>query len=157
MVEIKIDNILNATEDIIVHQVNHQGVMGAGLALQIKKKYPLNFQSYVDICNKDSWERIQGFGGVSFVFEDGKIIANMFGQRYFGKQHLSPDYKAMRNGLKTISERADGRKNSNGKNYSIAIPYGLGCGLGKGNWDIVYKMIEKIFGEVTCTIYKLEN
>ncbi|WP_223260709.1 hypothetical protein [Bacillus sp. LNXM65] len=33
-------NILEASEDIICHQVNCKGVMGAGLAKQIKSKYP---------------------------------------------------------------------------------------------------------------------
>lgn len=40
MITEKYDNILNSTETILVHQVNCMGVMGAGLALQIARKYP---------------------------------------------------------------------------------------------------------------------
>lgn len=40
MVKIKQGNILNCNEDIIVHQVNVQGVMGGGVARQLKLQYP---------------------------------------------------------------------------------------------------------------------
>ena len=39
-------NILEATEDIICHQVNCQGVMGSGLAKQIRSKWPSVFADY---------------------------------------------------------------------------------------------------------------
>ena len=38
MVNHKAGNLLEAQENIIVQQVNYQGVMGAGLAKQIKNK-----------------------------------------------------------------------------------------------------------------------
>ncbi|WP_406590240.1 hypothetical protein [Bacillus atrophaeus] len=40
MIKIVKGNIIDATEDIIVQQVNCKGVMGAGLAKSILKKYP---------------------------------------------------------------------------------------------------------------------
>ena len=36
--------------DIIVHQVNCQGVMSAGIAKQIKIKYPKSYREYVNYC-----------------------------------------------------------------------------------------------------------
>ena len=35
MITIKIGNILEATENFILHQVNENGIMGGGLAFQI--------------------------------------------------------------------------------------------------------------------------
>ena len=29
---------------------------------------------------------------------------------------------------------------------TIAMPYKIGCGLGGGNWNVVYGIIEKILG-----------
>ncbi|WP_370956757.1 hypothetical protein AB3239_10910 [Bacillus subtilis] len=40
MIKIVKGNILDASEDIIVQQVNCKGVMGAGLAKAILNKYP---------------------------------------------------------------------------------------------------------------------
>lgn len=39
-------NILNVTEGIIVQQVNCHGIMGAGLAKQIRDKWPSAYDSY---------------------------------------------------------------------------------------------------------------
>ena len=40
MIKIVNGNILNAKENIIVHQVNVQGIMGGGVARQLATKYP---------------------------------------------------------------------------------------------------------------------
>ena len=39
---------------------------------------------------------------------------------------------------------------------SVAIPYGIGCGIANGDWNIVYKIIEKVFQECDVTLYKLD-
>ena len=41
--KIKHGDILSVANGIIVHQVNAQGVMGSGLAKQIREKYPMAF------------------------------------------------------------------------------------------------------------------
>ena len=42
------------------------------------------------------------------------------------------------------------------KGYSVSIPYNIGCGLAGGDWNIVSKMIEEIFGQssIDCVLYK---
>ncbi len=42
-------SVLDAKENIIGHQVNCIGVMGAGLALQIKNKYSMVFEEYCEV------------------------------------------------------------------------------------------------------------
>ncbi len=150
MITIKTGNLLDAEERVIVHQVNHQGVMGAGLAKQIKRVYPKCFELYKNICENNAWKEIQDFGGVIYyTSSNGKTIVNLFGQRYYGSLHFKADYEAMRNGFQTIAKRSIGS--------TIAIPYGIGCGLGKGNWDIVYDMICEVFKDNDVVIYKLEE
>lgn len=41
------------------------------------------------------------------------------------------------------------------RNMSIAIPYGIGCGIANGKWGRVYKIIEKVFSDYDVTLYKL--
>ena len=48
MIKIVKGNLLDATEDIIAHQVNCMGVMGSGLAKQIRNKYPEVYANYKD-------------------------------------------------------------------------------------------------------------
>lgn len=45
-------NIFNSNAQTIVNTVNCLGVMGAGLALQFKQKYPDMFKWYVELCKK---------------------------------------------------------------------------------------------------------
>lgn len=69
--------------DIICHQTNCKGVMGAGIAFQIKRAYPEVFKKYKEFC--DEYENIL-LGRTLFVnCNDGKVVANLFGQDSYGR------------------------------------------------------------------------
>lgn len=137
-------NILDAKENIICHQVNCLGIMGAGLALQIRNKYPATYNKYHQICKQYKPDNL--LGHILFTRENNKIIANIFGQLTIGKN--TTDYKAQINAFKILKQFADNN------NYSIAIPYKLGCGLAGGDWAIVYNNILQILTNNEYTIYK---
>lgn len=149
MIKIVEGNILNAPDDIICHQVNCQGVMGSGLAKQIRNKYPevyTNYRSYlINYTGKI-------LGSVNSVLcHDGKIVFNLFGQDKYGRDKQYTDYEALKSALSSLNLFASYKK------LSIAIPYNLGCGLAGGDWNIVYKIIKDVFrySNATVTIYKL--
>jgi hypothetical protein len=52
MIKIIKGDIFSGTEDIICHQVNTFGVMGSGIALQIKKLYPDVYMAYHLFCKR---------------------------------------------------------------------------------------------------------
>ena len=52
MVEICNGDVLDSGADVICHQVNCRGVMGAGIARQIKKRYYWAYEQYKARCNK---------------------------------------------------------------------------------------------------------
>jgi len=145
-------DILQAEENIICHQVNCQGVMGSGLAKQIRAKYPEVYASYIKYCRgcKDNNPK-NLLGEVQTVLvNDGKVIANLFGQFNYGKGKQYTDYKALKQSLEGILTIATMVGDD-----SIAVPYNLGCGLAGGDWNIVYKIIEEVFDDYDVTIYKL--
>ena len=79
--------------DIICHQTNCKGVMGAGIAFQIKRTYPEVFKKYKEFC--DEYENIL-LGRTLFVnCNDGKVVANLFGQDGYGKGFCQTDYVAL--------------------------------------------------------------
>lgn len=45
-------DIFQSDADVIVHQVNCQGVMGSGVARQVREKYPYVFQKYQELCSR---------------------------------------------------------------------------------------------------------
>lgn len=150
-------NILDASEDIIVHQVNCLGVMGAGLAKQIKSKFPVVFKDYKTFVNNSN----NLLGKNLMVVSDGsdiikykknsglKIISNLFAQENIARSEKQTDEIAF--------EKAFGHLIAFAKinNYSIAIPYGIGCGLGGGDWNKIYKTIKDLSKDCNITIYKL--
>lgn len=155
MIKFKEGNILDATEDIICQSVNHQGVMGAGLAKQILFKYPEIQRLYFSYCRTIPFERIRKEGIVYWFYTwDNKLIASIFGQDEFGIDKQYTDYTSLANGLNTVISRA----RDNG--LSTAIPSHIGCGLGGGDWNVVLGIIEDLLSytpKLPVTIYHYEK
>ncbi|MED4861503.1 Appr-1-p processing protein [Bacillus atrophaeus] len=158
MINVIKGNILDATEDIIVQQVNCKGVMGAGLAKAILKRYPnvkSEYQSFRNFnLNKGLTDK-DLLGLVNYVrVTDGKVIANVFGQIEIKKNRFDKTVytktEALTRGLKEVKEL------SKQLNKSVAIPYGIGSGLAGGDWNMVSELIDSIFSDYKVTIYKLD-
>lgn len=146
-------NILDSEENIICQSVNHQGIMGAGLAKQIKQKYTNVMDSYLKICDM-RFSDIKRNGIVAWcTIDKNKYIASIFGQEYYGTDKQYTDYVSLGNGFETVKSFA------NRNNCSIAIPYGIGCGLGGGDWNVVSDIIERCFLslEINISIYSYKD
>ena len=141
-------NIFTCSENIIVHQTNCQGVMGHGIAKQIKQKYPEVFNGYYHHCKTTMAKELLG---TALICEcnDGKYIANIFGQFSYG-EGLQTDYDMLQKGLEEVKEFAEQH------NLTVAIPYKIGCGLANGDWNIVSDIINKTFNPETTTIYRYQ-
>ena len=163
MIKVINGNILNCAENILCHQVNCMGVMGAGLAKQIRNNYPKVYSEYIKLLQwaKEEYERGLSknkypLGSVQFVrIDDKKVVANIFGQLNYGRDKRYTNYEALQKGFYGVLEAVTW-DNSKMKGYSIAIPYGIGCSLAGGDWNVVYKIIEKVFNDYDITIYKLQ-
>ena len=131
-------DILRSDADIIVQQVNCQGVMGAGLAKQIASQYPEVLSPYKKMCNTRDTQDLLGKVLICPT-RTGVRIANVFGQDRYGRDGCYTDYAALENGLAAVVRYASQ------KNLSIAIPYGIGCGLAGGDWTIVSEIISQVF------------
>jgi O-acetyl-ADP-ribose deacetylase (regulator of RNase III) len=155
MINYMVGDLLSAKEDIIVHQVNCQGKMGSGIALQIKNKFPSAYNDYMSLFKpKRSRPELLGDVRISMIKDEKtcKYIAHLFGQEFYGydgKRYTN--YDSLYKGLQYVKDQA------NQFNKSVAIPYKIGSDRGGADWDIVLKMIEKIFDDYSVTIYKLEE
>ncbi|WP_055667922.1 macro domain-containing protein [Desnuesiella massiliensis] len=142
-------NILDATENVICHQVNCMGVMGSGLAKQIRAKYPNVFEQYHKFVLDNGKLQSLGMCQIVEVGKD-KYVSNLFGQYNYGTNKIQTDYAALKSAmssLKTVCKES---------NLSVALPYNLGCGLAGGDWGIVSKMIEDIFEDYDVMIYRFK-
>lgn len=141
----KTGNLLEADEQIIVHQVNCQGVMGAGLAKAIRNKWPQVYDKYRRVCTEHAPDEL--LGKVLPVTVGDKIILNVFGQLNYGKG-LQTSYEALEIALRKIECKYMFQK--------IAFPLNIGCGLAGGDWHTVSSMIDKIFGS-NAVVYILDK
>lgn len=157
MLNNKDGDLLKATEDIICHQCNTDGVFGGGLAYQIKQKYPFAEKEaieYVKNCNKFNFKLIGTHircwdSTVSHYSYGMKQIANCFTQN----EDYTTNLEAIRDVFKNILEYAKRF------NETVGIPYKYGCGIAKGNWQEVEKLFEELSNEsgVDISVYKLNN
>lgn len=147
MIKVKIENILDCTEDIIVHQVNVFGNMGGGVAKQLANQYSNLEKEYLEFCKLHNNDYNKLKGKVFKIMIKGKFIMNMFSQ----KENFDTDYEMMKVALNYIKQWAENN------NLSICMPYNIGCGIANGNWNKVYKIISDIFSDYEVTLYKLEE
>lgn len=145
-------NILDTPFQFIAHQVNCQGVMGAGLARQIKMKYPEVFQDYVKYCKLFSKDNLFGSGFGSWTRDNKHCILNIFGQFGYGIGKRQTDYDALYAGFAYVIKLIRDTYFVTNKSYQIviAIPYGIGCGLAGGDWNEVKSVLEAI--EKECNV-----
>jgi O-acetyl-ADP-ribose deacetylase (regulator of RNase III) len=142
-------DIFSRTTHALVNPVNTVGVMGKGLALAFKKKYPHNFNCYQEACQMKKLDV-----GQILVVED----QDLFGPRTIVNFPTKRDWKNpseyayIESGLRELAAWLD---HSRKEIQSIAIP-ALGCGLGGLEWIKVKKMIELKLAGLTQDIYVYE-
>lgn len=171
MVQIKEGNLFNTDAKIIVHQVNCQGIMGSGVARQVKDRYPHVYDEYkkFTISAKNKSENFLGtilcvplqkefvslasLGDISY---NGSYIANLFGQDRYGYDgKCYTDLKALKRGFEYVNALTYLKNNL--YNAKIAMPYKIGCARGGADWSLVRELINDIFIERNVELWKLKG
>lgn len=131
-------NLLDA-KGIIVHGCNCRGVMGSGVALAIKNKWPHVFKSY-----RIAFESVQGLklGSTQVChLNDGVTVINAMTQESFGNRGLRyVNYEAVARCFDDVRVLARHLK------VPVNFPL-LGAGLGGGNWEIISTIIDQTLGD----------
>ena len=139
MIEFTRGDLLTADVEALVNTVNCVGIMGRGVALQFKNRFPANFKAYEVACRN---EEVQP--GRMFVYETGtltnpKFIINFPTKRHWrGKSRIED----IESGLHALNDEIRNRRIK-----SIAIPP-LGSGLGGLDWSVVRPRIQVALGDL---------
>lgn len=131
-------------EVLVCHQVNCMGVMGAGLAKQLRDLFPLMYRSYKITCDnaKDRRSLLGKTDSYSVNYRGyDYTIVSIFGQERYGRGGCFTDYEALRKAFQTIRGMASPLPARVATR--VRIPYRMGCGLAGGNWDIVKSIIQE--------------
>jgi O-acetyl-ADP-ribose deacetylase (regulator of RNase III) len=132
-------NLLETDAEAMVNTVNTVGIMGKGIALMFKEKFPRNFETYARACEAGEI-RV----GRMFVTETKEL----FGPRWIinfptkehwrGKTNIDWVEEGLKDLARVIREKAI---------RSIAVPP-LGCGNGGLDWREVKPLIEQALGGI---------
>lgn len=133
MLDDRMGSIFDAPVQALVNPVNCQGIMGAGLAIEFRQRFPAAYESYHLACR--CHELTPGIIH-PYRLPNGRWIAH-FPTKALWRNPARMAYISA--GLPNLVEfvRANSIK-------SIAIP-ALGCGRGGLNWSEVKPRIEKAF------------
>ncbi len=138
MVEYVTGDLLTAEREALVNAVNCVGVMGRGVALAFKRRFPDNFKAYRAACDRGELQP-----GRMFVFETGelmpRLIINFPTKRDWRARSRLADIEAGLSALVAEIERH--------RIHSIALPV-LGCGLGGLEWTEVKPRIDRALAGV---------
>lgn len=137
-------NILDLTDGIICHQVNCQNKMGAGLALQIRKKWPQVYKDYISVDKM--------LGNIILTkINPNLVVASLCGQISYGRSKTHTNYIALYNCFTKLKKWKDQIMPI----QNIFIPYQMGCGLAGGDWNTVKYIISNTVPD--AIIVKLPN
>lgn len=128
-------NLLDSKATILVNTVNCVGVMGKGIALQFKQRFPEMFEVYRQTCKAGGYSP----GVCRMCTTSGKTIIN-FPTKNDWRNPSQMEW--IQSGLIQI-------KNYLMKNPSVSIAFPpVGCGNGGLNWEEVRALMEDTFKDL---------
>jgi len=140
MIEYIEGDIFDSPAQVIVNTVNTVGVMGKGLALSFKKRYPDMFESYKKVCEKH-----QLTIGKLMLHQEADHWILLFPTKENWRNPSKLEYieKGLMKFVSTYAEKHI---------TSIAFPK-LGCGNGELDWNLVRPLMERYLKPLPIDVY----
>lgn len=153
-------NVADTLKGVVAHGCNCQGVMGSGVALAIRQRWPYAYQRYQEMVaahRATHHPDMSGLLGLSLIVNVGDdhlspinslFVANMFTQNYYGNDgRVYADVEAIESALEATMMFC------RGATLPLYIPR-IGCGLGGLIWDIdVGPIVERLQKEYDVQVF----
>ena len=92
-------NLFDSEAVFFLHQVNCRGVMGSGIAKQVRERYPEVYEAYRAFCDGRAPSNLLGLIEPEPIADNQRIV-NCFAQDDYGCNCRHTDYEALRAALK---------------------------------------------------------
>lgn len=137
-------NCFDRAADVRVNTVNCVGVMGKGIALQFKQRYPKMFLDYKTACERGEVTpgRLHTYG------TSDCLIVNFPTKRHWHKPSRYEDVDAGLDALRSLLAPM-GR-------VHVTLP-ALGCGNGGLDWNRVSQMIGFDLGDLDAEVFVYQS
>lgn len=127
-------DIVGREGGVLLHQVNCIRAAGAGIALQIRQRWPAWYEAYRNDDRKL---------GDATIFRcqswPAAWVGNLYAQFSVGRGSQQTSYDALRQALVAMSETLD----NSTIGAQVYVPFGLGSGLGGGDWSMVARIVSE--------------
>jgi len=140
-------NLLESPAEALVNTVNTVGVMGKGIALMFKERFPQNMKEYAAACKANKVQT-----GRMFITESQDLLGPKWIVNFPTKQHWRnpSELEWIKTGLQDLR-----RFLIDNQVKSIAIPP-LGAGNGGLNWQLVKPLIVAALSDLPTDVYIYE-
>lgn len=146
------DEPYNPSEDIYVHCISADWILGKGIAKTFRDKFPfLNLSDKTKEEFKDHFTVGSCFILTDVMDEDSPYIANLITKEKYWKK---PTYDSLRESLYSLKREIENRKNIK----RLLMPR-IASGLDKLNWITVLFIIVNVFKDIDnldIVIYSLK-
>ena len=137
--------------------------MGAGIAKQIKNRYPKAFEA-----DTERWGNEYNEGGnwrcqigdyskavieTQWTHLPHATIYNLYTQSGYSTERRQVNYEYFWQAMKAMQEDLLFNQHELNVRQVVGVPYGISCGLAGGNWKIIKAIIEDIFLDSTIECY----
>ena len=133
-------DLFNSPAQVLVNTVNTVGVMGKGIALEFKKRYPEMFLKYQKVCADNSLDV-----GKLFLWMGAGQWILLFPTKKHWRNPSQPEFIEL--GLKKFADNWQRLGIE-----SIAFPR-LGCGNGGLDWEVVRPIMEKYLKPLPIQVF----
>lgn len=128
-------HLSNDTPVVFFHGCNARGVMGSGVAKQVKEKWPEAYEGYASVCEDHKPDELTGR---NIWWEDGNLqVMNGITQHDYGsdeKAYANPNH------IRRCIRNAEFRSCPDDTRF---LTVRVGCGLGGLNWLTVRPIFEQ--------------
>ena len=150
----------------IAHSCNTRNIMGAGIAKQIKNRYPQAYEADTKAYNTEydkNGQYVHWLGKFSkaeinskFLPDNKGYIYNMYTQASVGEGR-QVSYEVFWQALKRVEQ--DLLMMDDGNLPVLGLPYQISCGLAGGSWGIIKAIIDDIFldSRIKCYIVRFSQ
>ena len=128
-------DIVGREGGVLLHQVNCIRAAGAGIALQIRQRWPAWYEAYRNDQRKlgdATLVRVQPWPAA--------WIGSLYAQFTVGRGSQQTAYDALHQALVATSENLD----ASTIGAQVYVPFGLGSGLGGGDWSMVAHIVSEV-------------
>lgn len=151
MKKVRFGDVIEGVQEnaVILHGCNDRGVMGSGIALQIKRTYPGAFAAYAEVSNESAPYPMELGTIVPYqaAFFDNLHIVNGITQAGFGADgRRYVNYAAVEKVFRETAMYILAKSAEAGEPLSLHYPL-IGAGLGGGEWAVISDIIDSTMSD----------